>query len=307
MSVLFLDIETTGLSRYSDEITSVVWHYEKRWNKWVNGVDSNDLLIRHWKESQTLITYNGKCFDEPFICKFFGVDKHSNHIDLRFYLSRQGLKGGLKKISEGLGIGRDVSLQDVDGYDAVRLWRLYNKGDTKALEALLFYNAWDVLLLKHIYKMYLLNELDIVPFPFVCDKVWLDGFLNGSLPKITMRSTRTIAEKTDAIVKEKSLTQNVNINGEWYGNVICFTGTLVDNNGNKLLRKDAQQKANELGFVFVENVQPGSTHLVSGSLDFASKKLLTAKQLGVSILSTMDFIEILFEHSISPVERSVKS
>jgi hypothetical protein len=52
--------------------------------------------------------------------------------------------GGLKRIEKEVGIQRDDDLQDVDGYEAVRLWYKYKRGDENALKLLTKYNIADV-------------------------------------------------------------------------------------------------------------------------------------------------------------------
>ena len=55
---------------------------------------------------------------------------------------RINLSGGLKKIEKDLGIERD--LEDIDGREAIRLWKKYeNNGNEQALEKLIKYNQYD--------------------------------------------------------------------------------------------------------------------------------------------------------------------
>ena len=53
------------------------------------------------------------------------------------------LTGGLKAVERTLGIGRDERIAETDGYEAVRLWRAYQRGDTEALNRLIEYNRAD--------------------------------------------------------------------------------------------------------------------------------------------------------------------
>ena len=43
-----------------------------------------------------------------------------------------------------LGLDRDPAIQGVDGFEAVRLWHRYRRGDRNALERLILYNLTDV-------------------------------------------------------------------------------------------------------------------------------------------------------------------
>ena len=67
-----------------------------------------------------------------------------SHIDLRFVLASLGYKGGLKVVESRLGLHRDPAIQGVDGFEAVRLWHRYRRGDRNALERLILYNLTDV-------------------------------------------------------------------------------------------------------------------------------------------------------------------
>ena len=60
-----------------------------------------------------------------------------------YLCKRVGLSGGLKKIEKDLGMDRG-DLEDVDGREAVRLWKRYEKHDDRnALEKLVHYNQLD--------------------------------------------------------------------------------------------------------------------------------------------------------------------
>lgn len=45
---------------------------------------------------QVIVTYNGKCFDIPFIRSNLGLAMDQAHIDLRYLLRSVGFSGGLK-------------------------------------------------------------------------------------------------------------------------------------------------------------------------------------------------------------------
>ena len=140
----FLDIETTGLSPDYSIITLVGILDREGYHAFV--YDRNLLDLREALEQYDLIvTYNGASFDLPFIERHFGsLFKHTPHIDLRFVLSRMGLKGGLKSIEQRLGVGRPSELSSLDGYDAVRMWHMWSRGSQGALDTLIRYNAEDV-------------------------------------------------------------------------------------------------------------------------------------------------------------------
>ena len=140
----FLDIETTGLSKHRNDLTMVGLYDGNESKVFVNGKNLH-LFPEEISKYQTIITYNGKCFDLPFLhAKFPKINFSQFHIDLRYPLRDLGYMGGLKRIEKEVGIQRDDDLQDVDGYEAVRLWYKYKRGDEKALDLLTKYNIADV-------------------------------------------------------------------------------------------------------------------------------------------------------------------
>ncbi len=140
----FLDIETTGLSPDYSIITLVGILDREGYHAFVydrNLSDLREALERY----DLIVTYNGASFDLPFIEHHFGsLFRHTPHIDLRFVLSRMGQKGGLKAIERRLGVGRPSELSSLDGYDAVRMWHMWERGNQSALDTLIRYNAEDV-------------------------------------------------------------------------------------------------------------------------------------------------------------------
>lgn len=178
MATLFLDIETTGLSR-TDHITSVVWFFRGRWHRYVHGSDAPERLRAHWAASTELCTYNGRAFDEPFLRRSFRLPAHPCHTDLRWLLAKAGHRGGLKAISRRLLPRRRGPVLELDGWDAVRLWRRYQEGEEQALETLLAYNAWDVLRVKLLYAQLHPGRVQIVDPPFRCSTAWVRRFLDG--------------------------------------------------------------------------------------------------------------------------------
>ncbi len=149
--VAYLDIETTGLSKESD--ITIIGIYDKVGEHiFINGKNL-DQFSSFVEKYDLLITYNGACFDLPFIRRKFGIKMDHMHIDLRFFLKKLGLSGGLKTIEKRLGIKRSDNTQDVDGKEAVRLWYEYKKGNKKALETLIEYNIEDIKNLEKIINL----------------------------------------------------------------------------------------------------------------------------------------------------------
>lgn len=149
---VFLDIETTGLSHYYDEITVVGLYDGKRVKTLLAGHNLKGLseLLRPY---DIVVTFNGTQFDIPFLkIKFPSLRLPPIHLDLRYLLRRLGLSGGLKQIEKGLGIKRNNETKEVDGLMATVLWARYLRGDTASLEQLVKYNSADITSLQSLMR-----------------------------------------------------------------------------------------------------------------------------------------------------------
>ncbi|MBI3653693.1 MAG: ribonuclease H-like domain-containing protein [Acidobacteria bacterium] len=161
-SIAYLDIETTGLN-YRDAITTIALYDGHSIFHYVQG-DNLDAFKRDIKRYALLVTYNGKCFDVPFIERYFGIQMQQAHIDLRYVLRSLGYKGGLKGCERQLGIDRQ-ELDGVDGFFAVLLWDDYRKTKSiKSLETLLAYNIQDVVNLEQLLIIAYNQKLADTPF-----------------------------------------------------------------------------------------------------------------------------------------------
>jgi uncharacterized protein YprB with RNaseH-like and TPR domain len=152
-----VDIETTGLDRYRDEVTVVGICLERDRTREVVQLYDDTLSRRNVlgavREADILYSYNGARFDLPFIEQYLGVDlaRHFDHCDLMRHCWNRKIRGGLKAVERKLGISRKT--KGVDGYMAVQLWWDYkDNGSRRALRKLLKYNAEDVTNLAHIRR-----------------------------------------------------------------------------------------------------------------------------------------------------------
>jgi uncharacterized protein YprB with RNaseH-like and TPR domain len=150
---VYLDIETSGGYQGVDEITVIGLFNGKNVRTFINGINLEKFEMEIAKYD-LVITFNGKCFDLPFIYRSFpNIVLPLAHIDLRFLLKRIGYRGGLKSIEKQLGISRTGSVMGLDGYDAVMLWKAYQWGDEPALERLIQYNTADIVNLKPLMEL----------------------------------------------------------------------------------------------------------------------------------------------------------
>lgn len=149
-SVSFLDIETDGLERDST-VTVVTVCKNNETITLTEGIDlTSETLKEALEDTSMLVTFNGSCFDVPVLkYSFPDVNFDYPHFDLRFGCKKVGLKGGLKLIEKEIGICRDESLAEVDGFEAVRLWKRWERnGDREALDKLTEYNRADTVNLR---------------------------------------------------------------------------------------------------------------------------------------------------------------
>lgn len=151
--IAFLDIETTGLSRWTDDITMIGIYDGEESFQYIKDINLEEAKQK-LQEYDIVVTFNGKMFDLPFIEYKFNLKYDLVHLDLRFMLKEFGFSGGLKKIEQELGIDRgDIS--NIDGREAVRLWRRYLRGDREAMTLLLKYNQEDIRNLKFLLEYYI--------------------------------------------------------------------------------------------------------------------------------------------------------
>lgn len=151
--LVYLDIETCGGYMGVDEITVIGMYDGSTMRSFVSGMDLGDFE-RAISDFDVMVTFNGTCFDVPFIRRFFpNITLPSAHVDLRYALRKLGYRGGLKKIEKQTGMIRPSEIDGLNGYDAVRLWRAYECGDSHALDVLLEYNKADVMNLAVLMEM----------------------------------------------------------------------------------------------------------------------------------------------------------
>jgi uncharacterized protein YprB with RNaseH-like and TPR domain/predicted nuclease with RNAse H fold/dephospho-CoA kinase len=162
---LFLDIETTGLSRYYDHITVIGWALGPQYGFFVKGQDDG-AFRQALAAAKAVVTFNGSLFDLPFIAHEFPAYAFpAVHVDLRFLGKRAGFSGGQKQIERLLGIARKAELANIAGEAAPILWNEYTRGDLESLRLLLEYNASDIWGMKQIFDVVVRRVLESYGFP----------------------------------------------------------------------------------------------------------------------------------------------
>jgi uncharacterized protein YprB with RNaseH-like and TPR domain len=156
--IAFLDIETDGL--YLPPLsrsTTLTFSFRGQLFQEHERSAKERLLRKMVDEAAVFCTYYGDVFDLPFLRREFGMPLRKAHFDLCFWLKRLGFNGGLKRVEKCFDSIYQRQFRDVGGLDAVRLWHWHQQGKPGALEALLTYNAEDVLVLEgllvHAYNL----------------------------------------------------------------------------------------------------------------------------------------------------------
>ncbi len=152
MEKLYLDIETTGLSKERNKVTVVGAYDGNRVYQLVKGRNLNQKAVEELLDkAERIVTYNGKRFDIPFLEHNYNLEVDIDHKDLMYLGWKCDLKGGLKVIEKEIGIGRDSGV--CGGSEAVRLWKKYKQNNcSKSLRKLLMYNREDVVNLVDVEK-----------------------------------------------------------------------------------------------------------------------------------------------------------
>lgn len=222
--VMFLDIETTGLSLYYDQITIIGWTLGKDYGVYIAGQDST-AFFEAAKQAKAVVTFNGTLFDLKFIKKRFEeVQLPTVHIDLRFLAKRVGLTGGQKEIEKEIGFDRNHDLEGMLGEAAPILWHKYRRGEHDALKRLIEYNHADVEGMKDIFDVCVerLFKQDSIPkkvqstiqfkklrsniewaskkVPSSSKKIYIPGYVGDNKPLITFDELKKIISLDDFCV-----------------------------------------------------------------------------------------------------------
>lgn len=150
---VFLDIETTGLSKLNDDITVFGLYDGLNTKIMIKNINLDFASLRKELQKYKLfVTFNGASFDIPFIEKRYPnlLPKIPN-FDVKSITNKLSLKGGLKNIERALGIKRSDIVDKFYGGDALTLWKMYRAtGDEHYLNLLVEYNEYDIMNLKKV-------------------------------------------------------------------------------------------------------------------------------------------------------------
>lgn len=142
--IAYLDIETNG-GYDADDVTIIGLYDGCESRIFVKGQDLDDFPAAV-ADADLLVTFFGGGFDLPFLRRRFpALALDQLHVDLCPALRRLGYTGGLKAIEERLQVRRIPEVEGMTGWDAVRLWDLWERRrNADALRRLILYNRADI-------------------------------------------------------------------------------------------------------------------------------------------------------------------
>lgn len=164
--VMFLDIETTGLSKMYHYVTCVGWIMNGEYNCWIQGTDPK-CFLQAFRSAKMIITFNGTRFDCKFLDQIFNTNEFSRkaNLDLMFLCRRFNLSGGQKKIEQDINFYRPESLKNTDGKEAIALWYSFLFGKQTAIKRLIEYNFYDLLGMAYILDWLFYKKIYGKEFP----------------------------------------------------------------------------------------------------------------------------------------------
>jgi uncharacterized protein YprB with RNaseH-like and TPR domain len=159
-----LDIETDG-SPDADGVTCIGLYDGKDYVCLLKGEDLESFRDRISYYSM-IVTFFGTGFDLPVLLKRFpGLILDQIHFDLCPALKHLGFRGGLKKIEAAFDIERNPETVGLNGFDAVKLWRSYARGNDSALNLFVKYNREDTVNLMKLAEVSVCRLEEATGFP----------------------------------------------------------------------------------------------------------------------------------------------
>lgn len=164
--VMFLDIETTGLSTQYHYITMVGWMINGKYDYWLQGT-SPEKLFHAVNSTKLIITYNGIIFDCKFLDYAFDTKLFSSkpNLDLMHLCRRFQLTGGQKQIEECVGFSRPAEVKTTNGKEAIAQWYEFLFENNNSLHDLILYNYYDIQGMAYILDWVFFEKIYGFSFP----------------------------------------------------------------------------------------------------------------------------------------------
>jgi len=143
-NIFFFDAQIVG-SPGREFIASIVWLHNFQWSSWTKGVDGCEVLIQQWENSDAIVSFDEDEIVMSLMKSQFGL-KYENYINLVDYCDEH-----ITDIAREVDVDYPPELDNFEKSDSTRLWIDYIQGHTSALNAMLFYSAWNTDLIYHIF------------------------------------------------------------------------------------------------------------------------------------------------------------
>ncbi len=164
--VMFLDIETTGLSMQYHYVTMVGWMINGKYDYWLQG-SSPQKLLDAVESAKLLVTYNGIAFDCKFLDHALNTKVFSSkpNLDLMHLCRRYQLTGGQKNIEEYIGFSRPSTIKTTNGKEAIAQWYEFLFENDNSLNELILYNYYDIFGMAYILDWVFFERIYGISFP----------------------------------------------------------------------------------------------------------------------------------------------
>jgi hypothetical protein len=140
----FFDVQIidTGERKF---IGAIVWLYDFQWSSWVRGIDGDEVLIEQWQKADVVISFNESARVMSLMRSEFGLE-HDNYINLIDYCDDQ-----LVDTADEIELEYPPELKSFDEVRAVELWNELIEEDPDAMDTLLYFRAWNTILIYNIF------------------------------------------------------------------------------------------------------------------------------------------------------------
>ena len=253
----------------------------------------------------------------PAACQMYGVEPPQHHRAL----ADARASAGLLKALNTKCTGRPLKLGSVPGDMSVRTHRRCADENTLVFDRLLsrvVYTEGDTRLLQYMDLLdWVLDDIVLTAderqhLNFLAEELSLTEAEVARAHEQYFEAMVMGAEKDNVITKEENITlafvaRALGINDERVpavtesncgsgelpaGAAICFTGSFVDSNGNKLSKAELERMATECGFSVVSNVTKSKCDVVVAvDPSSSSGKAKKAREFGKPVIASQAFLE----------------
>lgn len=143
-NVFFFDAHIVG--EFGREfVASIVWLYNFQWSSWTKSVDSPEVMIEQWRKADVIVSFDEEEIIMSLMKSQFGL-RYDAYINLMDYCEER-----LIDTARDIGLEYPEELERFDKSQSTQMWMDFIHGNQSALNAMLFYSAWNTELIYHIF------------------------------------------------------------------------------------------------------------------------------------------------------------